>query len=79
MATKHALKHLIPARNGQTRKIKDASKKPASNDSSRPFAWIDELNAKMPPEAWDDFPTDSSTNLDHYLYGAPKRTFKPST
>jgi hypothetical protein len=70
MATKPAVKHLIPARNGHIRKIKDTATKPASNDSSRPFAWIDELNAKMPPG---DFPTDSSTNLDHYLYGAPKR------
>jgi hypothetical protein len=30
--------------------------------------------SKVPPEAWDDVPSDFSVNLDHYLYGTPKRT-----
>ena len=28
----------------------------------------------IPPEAWDEVPTDGAANVDHYLYGAPKRT-----
>ena len=27
----------------------------------------------VPPEAWDEVPTDGAFNLDHYLYGAPKK------
>lgn len=34
---------------------------------------IDEIIAQVPPEAWDEAPTDGSINVDHYLYGAPKR------
>ena len=34
---------------------------------------IDEISKEVPPEAWAELPTDGSLNLDHYLYGAPKR------
>lgn len=34
---------------------------------------IDEIVASVPDEAWEDVPTDGSINVDHYLYGAPKR------
>lgn len=27
----------------------------------------------VPPEAFDELPTDGGLNLDHYLYGAPKK------
>lgn len=27
----------------------------------------------VPPEAWDEAPSDASSNIDHYLYGAPKK------
>ena len=27
----------------------------------------------VPPEAWDELPPDGAFNLDHYLYGAPKK------
>jgi hypothetical protein len=42
--------------------------------ASRPL-WevIADTNAELPPNTWDDVPTDASLNLDHYLYGAPKR------
>ena len=26
----------------------------------------------MPPDAWDDLPTDLAKNKKHYLYGQPK-------
>lgn len=41
---------------------------------SRPI-WevIEEISRQAPPEAWDNVPTDGSINVDHYLYGAPKR------
>ncbi len=35
---------------------------------------IQDIIKEVPPEAWNDLPTDGSINVDHYLYGAPKRT-----
>ncbi len=29
--------------------------------------------ADMPDEVWKNIPRDGSENLDHYLYGAPKK------
>jgi hypothetical protein len=34
---------------------------------------IVELMQDVPDEEWAKLPTDGSENLDHYLYGAPKR------
>lgn len=34
---------------------------------------LDERLSKLPPETFEDIPLDASENLDHYLYGAPKR------
>ena len=34
---------------------------------------IQEACADIPPEEWDDVPTDYSEQLDHYLYGTPKK------
>ena len=33
---------------------------------------VDELHKEMPPDAWDDLPTDLAMNKKHYLYGHPK-------
>ena len=32
-----------------------------------------EISKEVPPGAWDEVPTDGSINIDHYLYGSPKR------
>ena len=34
---------------------------------------VDEINAGLPADTWENVPTDGSINLGHYLYGAPKR------
>ena len=34
---------------------------------------IDECFKDVPPEVMDKLPEDASLNLDHYLYGAPKK------
>ena len=34
---------------------------------------VDEINASLPADTWENVPTDGSINLDHYLYGAPKQ------
>jgi hypothetical protein len=31
------------------------------------------IAAKVPREEWDRLPADLSSNLDHYLHGAPQR------
>jgi Arc/MetJ-type ribon-helix-helix transcriptional regulator len=33
-----------------------------------------ELRQSIPAEEWDKLPDDGSRQLDHYLYGSPKRT-----
>lgn len=35
---------------------------------------VDEINAGLPADTWENVPTDGSINLDHYLYGAPKKS-----
>jgi hypothetical protein len=39
---------------------------------------VEEINAGLPADTWEKVPTDGSINLDHYLYGAPKRMGGPS-
>ena len=34
---------------------------------------VDKINACLPADTWENVPTDGSMNLDHYLYGAPKK------
>jgi len=34
---------------------------------------IAEIVAEIPAEAWGKVPADGSVNVDHYLYGTPKR------
>jgi hypothetical protein len=48
----------------------------ASGTQPHRLSILEELDAivnEVPPEAWDEVPTDGSINADHYLYGAPKR------
>ena len=35
-----------------------------------------ELAREVPPEEWAKFPADLLDNLDHYLYGSPKKPVK---
>ena len=39
----------------------------------RIFEKIDEIVAEKPKEIWSEVPTDSSVNVDHYLYGTDKK------
>jgi hypothetical protein len=53
--------------------VTDASSQ--GTDADRRSIWevVDEINAGLPADTWENVPTDGSTNLDHYLYGAPKK------
>lgn len=48
---------------------------PNGRGTDRKPVWqvIDEINASLPSDTWENVPTDGSINLDHYLYGAPKQ------
>lgn len=37
------------------------------------FEQIDSITAQVPDELWEELPKDGSLNVDHYLYGAPKK------
>ena len=48
-----------------------------SESGSRPgllglLDFVKELHESMPPDAWDDLPTDLAQNKKHYLHGHPK-------
>jgi hypothetical protein len=47
---------------------------PALDPRARPI-WeeLAELARKVPKEEWDKLPSDLSDNIDHYVYGVPKR------
>ena len=44
-------------------------------DTPRKTIWdkLDERLKNVPTEEFAEIPVDASTNLDHYLYGAPKK------
>lgn len=35
---------------------------------------IREISSEVPDEVWEQLPRDGSLNVDHYLYGAPKKS-----
>ena len=47
--------------------------RPLDNRKKTIWEVAQDINAKLPQDTWDSVPTDGSINLDHYLYGAPKR------
>jgi hypothetical protein len=54
-----------------------------SNDSGKPserptdfnalLELFDEITGSVPEESWEKMPPDLSKNIDHYLYGCPKK------
>ena len=57
-------------RYGRPREQHDA--RPASGEVLDEIEAAEELRKSMPPDAWDDVPTDLAENYKHYLYGHPK-------
>ena len=50
--------------------IEDAT--PRSNGEETILEMFDRLRNSVPPDTWDDLPTDLVKNKKHYLYGHPK-------
>ena len=51
----------------------DPNSEAAGADRRSIWEVVDEVNAVLPADTWENVPPDGSTNLDHYLYGAPKK------
>lgn len=50
-----------------------SGKKPKTAKRKSLWEQLDEISASIPKEEWDKLPRDLSTQIDHYLYGTPKR------
>ncbi|HXQ74472.1 MAG TPA: hypothetical protein VN844_28465 [Pyrinomonadaceae bacterium] len=51
----------------------DAESEGTEVDRKSIWELVDTINAGLPADTWENVPTDGSINLDHYLYGAPKK------
>lgn len=63
-----------PAKPKRSRGARSASKR--GKTKVNPLALEDDLLAigmQVPPEEWAKLPKDFNENLDHYLYGSPKK------
>jgi len=58
----------------QTQATQPAASQPeATPVEQRIWEKFEEIAAGIPKEVWDKIPADSSEQLDHYLYGTPRR------
>ena len=69
---------LPPEKQQEALRLLDTLATGASSEGTRVdrrSSWevVDEINAGLPADTWENVPTDGSINLDHYLYGAPKK------
>ena len=53
--------------------VMGASSEGIGGDRKPIWEIVEEINAGLPADTWENVPTDGSINLDHYLYGAPKQ------
>jgi hypothetical protein len=67
------LRTLSPEQQGQVLEFIEGLETPAA---PRRTIWdkVKERMEAIPPEAWDEVPKDGAANVDHYLYGAPKKS-----
>ena len=53
--------------------VMDANSEGTEADRRSIWEVVNEINAGLPADTWENVPTDGSINLDHYLYGTPKK------
>lgn len=48
----------------------------SENSPKRQTIWakVKDIIEEIPQQEWAELPTDGSINVDHYLYGSPKKT-----
>ena len=54
--------------------IADAPLEPLAKKSESVLEMFQRLRESVPPDTWDDLPTDLVKNKKYYLYGHPKET-----
>lgn len=54
-------------------KIADLAEELANPKKLTLMQKIDAIRSRVPDEAWEKLPVDGAENLDHYLYGHPKK------
>jgi hypothetical protein len=74
------IRALPPKKQEEALRLLDSLTSEAASESNgttegRRSIWevVKEVNAGLPADTWDRVPSDGSLNLDHYLYGAPKK------
>ena len=70
--TKFSFDQLVQFLNVFDRQV-DVRVGPAGNPLRSLIDYIDEVSATIPSEELDKLPTDMAANIDHYLYGSPRR------
>ena len=68
------LQTLSPEQQGQVLQFINGLEPPTAPPRLTIWEMVKDRFEAIPPEAWDDVPTDGAANVDHYLYGTPKRT-----
>jgi len=53
--------------------IQAANELPLDLNAAPIWEIVRDIGASIPDEKWKEIPTDGAKNLDHYLYGAPKK------
>lgn len=67
------LKDLPPERQRQVLIFVEKLKAEDKSDPKTIWEEIREIVKDVPDEVWEQAPRDGSLNVDHYLYGAPKK------
>jgi len=70
------IRHLPPEKQRDMLNYAETLEEPSDNKVKEVATiWdeIDRIAKEIPAEEQEEMPHDSSVNLDHYLYGAPKR------
>ena len=54
--------------------IEEPPPEPPAEGHESILEMFDRLRKSVPPDAWDNMPTDGAKNYKHYLYGWPKES-----
>ena len=67
------LRTLSPEQQGQVLQFINGLEPPTAPRRLTIWDKVKDRMEAIPSEAWDEVPMDGAANVDHYLYGAPKK------
>ena len=73
-ATLEKLRTLLPEQQQQVLQFINGLEPPTAPRRLTIWDKVKDRMEAIPPEAWDEVPKDGAANVDHYLYGAPKKS-----